>query len=268
MRPTALARRFRPGTTAPLFLLLILASAADVRAAEDGPQAKGDRSADGWVVLVGPEGVRGWKSFPVGWQEVGAAYPNAGNLKSLAATSGQGVIYNGRLGRAPNLVSADEFGDVEAHVEFMVPRGSNSGVKFEGVYEIQIFDSYGVKTPTASDNGGVYPRAELLPKYHHIDDGYPPRVNGSRPPGEWQTLDVVFRAPKFDADGKKVADARFDTIVLNGQVVHEGLSLPCPTGHAWRRKEEPKGPFLLQGDHGPVAFRNVRLRPLKSDGAD
>ena len=187
---------------------------------------------------------------------------NAGDLKNLVPSTGKGVVYNGPAGRAMNLISKSEYGDVEFHAEFLVPKGSNSGVKFEAVYEIQIFDSYGVKKATASHTGGVYPRAELLPRYHHIDEGYPPKINASKPPGEWQTLDIRFRAPKFDVDGKKVANARFDKVVLNGQVVQEDREVPYPTGNNWRNKEQPTGPIMLQGDHGSVAFRNVRVRPL------
>jgi hypothetical protein len=76
---------------------------------------------------------------------------------------------------------------------------------------------------------------------------------------------MIFRAPRFDAAGKKVADARFDKVVLNGQVIHEDVAVATPTGNAWVRKEAPRGPLLLQADHGPVAFRNVRIRPLAGD---
>lgn len=248
MRPIALT-----WTALALALTCVVSSAAD--AADPKP-------ADGWIVLLDRAGPHGWKSVPKGWEVVGAPHLSAGNLKRLGAGKGKGVLYNGSMGRAGNLVTADKFGDVEAHVEFLVPKGSNSGVKFEGVYEIQIFDSYGVKAPTASHSGGVYPRAELLPKYHHIDQGYPPLVNGAKPAGEWQTLDVVFHAPRFDSEGKKTADARFVKVVLNGQVVQSNLAVPSPTGHAWHNKEAPLGPLLLQGDHGPIAFRNVKIRPI------
>ena len=168
-------------------------------------------------------------------------------------------IVNGMTGKTRNLLSKEDFGDVEAHFEFQVPKGSNSGVKFEGFYEIQISDSFGVAKPTASHCGGIYPRAEMLPRYHYIDEGTPPRVNAARPAGEWQTLDVIFRAPRFDADGKKIKNARFDKVVLNGQVIHEDVDVKTPTGHVWRLKEVARGPILLQGDHGPVAFRNIRV---------
>jgi hypothetical protein len=145
----------------------------------------------------------------------------------------------------------------------MVPNKSDSGVKFEGLYEVQIADSWGVAEPKASDCGGIYPRAELKPTYHYLDKGFPPLSNATRPPGEWQMLDVIFQAPRFDADGEKTASARFVKVILNGQVIHKDLEVPTPTGHAWHDKEMPTGPILLQGDHGPVAFRNVRVREWK-----
>ena len=218
--------------------------------------------AEGWVTLIGAGEFDAWKAPATNWEAVGAVGLNPKDEKRLTAEPGSGLVYNGPAGRAVNLVTRQSFGDVEVHLEFLVPKGSNSGVKLEAVYEVQIFDSFGVKDVKATHSGGVYPRAELLPKYHHIDEGYPPKVNAAKAPGEWQTLDVVFRAPKFDASGKKTADARFEKVVLNGRVVQEDLAVPCPTGNNWRNKEQPTGPILLQGDHGPVAFRNVRARPL------
>ena len=81
----------------------------------------------------------------------------------------------------------------------------------------------------------------MLPKYHHIDEGTPPRVNAARPPGEWQSLDVTFRAPRFARDGTKVENARFVKVVLNGQVIHENVDVKSPTGHVWRLTEDRQG---------------------------
>jgi hypothetical protein len=227
---------------------------SDVRAAEEG-----------WMDLTGSQTFDAWRP-PVGaWAVVGEVHLDPSNPKRLAAEPGIGIVYNGPAGRANNLITKEQFADVEAHVEFLIPKGSNSGVKFEGVYEIQIFDSWGKTDLTGSDCGGIYPRADLLPRYHYLDEGHPPRVNAARSAGEWQTLDVIFRAPRFDASGKKVADARFDKVVLNGQVIHEDVAAATPTGNAWVRKETPRGPLLLQADHGPVAFRNVRIRPLAGE---
>ena len=147
----------------------------------------------------------------------------------------------------------------------MIPNHSNSGVKLEGVYEIQIFDSWKVAKPTGADCGGIYPRAEKKPHYHHIDEGVPPLVNAAKKPGEWQTLEIVFRAPRFDADGKKIANALFEKVVLNGKLIHDHAEARTPTGGDLAGQGAPHRPrSLLQADHGPVAFRNVRLRPLQA----
>ncbi|HEV3117640.1 MAG TPA: DUF1080 domain-containing protein [Gemmataceae bacterium] len=223
------------------------------------------RSGDaGWIELAGDRGLEAWKQ-PRGsqWVVAGSAGLDPKNPKMLAYQPGSGVLVNGPSGRTGNIVSKQKFGDIEVHLEFMIPKGSNSGVKFEGLYEIQIFDSHGKKRPTASDCGGIYPRAEREPKYHHIDDGTPPRSNAARPAGEWQTLDVIFTAPRFDAFGKKIASARFVRVMLNKELIHENAEVKWPTGHAWHNKEIPAGPLLLQADHGPVAFRNIRVRPYR-----
>jgi hypothetical protein len=224
------------------------------------PAAMGGGEGPKWVPLSGKD-LSAWRKPTGAWFVGGGVGLDPRDPKRLAATPGRGVLVNGKRGRTHNLLSKETFGDLEAHLEFLIPKGSNSGVKLEGLYEIQILDSWGVKHPTASDCGGIYPRAELLPRYHHIDKGLPPRTNAARPAGQWQTLDVIFRAPRFDRRGKKTANARFVKVVLNGQVIHEDVELKTPTGHAWHDKEVPSGPLLLQADHGPVAFRNIRVRP-------
>ena len=216
-----------------------------------------------WIELGAPSGLKPWKGPTDAWKVVGTVKVDHNDSRKLAAEPGEGIIYNGQSGRTRNLVSTEKFGDVEAHVEFLVPQGSNAGIKFEGLYEIQIFDSYGKPEPLkAMDCGGIYPRAQLLPKYHYLDQGHPPKVNACKPPGEWQTLDITFLAPRFDASGKKVANAKFVKVLLNGVVVQENQEAATPTGHAYTFPEIPTGPILLQADHGPVAFRSVKIRPL------
>jgi hypothetical protein len=213
-----------------------------------------------WKELIATEGFSAWQPAK-GWVEVGDVTLDPANGKRLAPKPGKGVLWNGPNGRAPNLITTESLGDVELHVEFIVPKKSNSGVKFNKLYEVQILDSFGVEKPKGSDCGGIYPRAEQSPNYHYIDAGSPPRVNAAKPAGEWQTLDMVFLAPRFDGDGKKIADAKFVKVLLNGTVVQENVNQATPTGHYWKNKEVATGPILLQGDHGPVAFRNIRLRP-------
>lgn len=205
----------------------------------------------------------GLESFrePLGkWHAVGTASMDPVRQQRITTEPGEGVIFN--QGRTSNLLTKMEHGDVELHIEFMVPQKSNSGVYFQGRYEIQVFDSWGVEEPQHSDCGGIYQR--------WVDgkgfDGHPPRSNASRKPGEWQTLDVVFRAPRFDAEGNKSANARFVSVIHNGIVVHENVELTGPTRSATFNDEKPLGPLMLQGDHGPVVYRNIRLKPLGRSG--
>jgi hypothetical protein len=220
----------------------------------------GDQDKD-WIFLS-----KDLKAFrePTGdWFLASKVDVDAANHRRLAGTPGEGILVNGRNGRTQNLVTKEEWGDVELQLEFFIPERSNSGVKLMGVYEIQIYDSWKKTKLTGSDCGGIYPRGEMKPRYHHLDDGIAPRVNACKKPGQWQTLQIVFHAPRLDEKGNKTANARFDRVVLNGKVVHENQELEHPTGNAWKDKEHARGPLLLQADHGPVAYRNVRLRPLE-----
>ena len=89
-----------------------------------------------------------------------------------------------------------------------------------------------------------------------------PRVNACKPAGEWQSLVIDFRAPRFDAQGRKTANACFVKVLLNGQVIQENVSLERGTGAGGRvAKEQALAPVYLQGDHGPVAFRHLTLTP-------
>ena len=103
----------------------------------------------GWVDLIGEHGLDAWRKPTGDWIVGGDAEPQPEHPKLLAAKPGTGTIVNGKTGKTRNLLSSQDFGDLEAHFEFLVPKGSNSGVKFEGFYEIQIADSFGVKKPTA-----------------------------------------------------------------------------------------------------------------------
>ena len=122
------------------------------------------------------------------------------------------------------------------------------------------------REPTGAHCGGVYPRAEGepgTPTYRHIDKGSPPRVNAAKPPGQWQTLDIIFQAARFDENGNKTAHARFVKVVHNGMVIQEDVEMPYAHGPNWDRKQYPRGPIIFQGDYGPIAFRNIRVRPWK-----
>ncbi len=198
------------------------------------------------------------------WDIAGDAALNSDNIRRLVGKAGDGVLINGKEGKCPSLVTKRrDYRDVEIHVEFMLAKGSNSGVIFHGNHEIQILDSYGIKKPTAGHCGGVYPRAENKPTYHHIDKGSPPKVNAAKPPGQWQTMDIIFQSARFDKNGKKTAHARFVKVAHNGKLIQQDVEVPYACGPNWDRKQYPQGPIIIQGDYGPIAVRNVRIQDWK-----
>jgi len=148
--------------------------------------------------------------------------------------------------RGIDIYTEQEFGDCTVACDVFVPKGSNSGIYLMGRYELQVCDSYGKEKDFGpGDMGGIYNTAAPKdPKYLK--------------PGEWNTFEIVFQAPKFDADGKKTANAKFVKVVLNGATIHQNVEAPKPTGGEIG-KEVAKGPLMFQGDHGPIAYRNIKI---------
>ena len=110
---------------------------------------------------------------------------------------------------------------------------------------MQVFDSLGIKKPRPSDIGAIYGAA-------------PSRVNAAKQPGEWQKLVIDFEAPRFDSN-QVIRKARFVKVSLNGETIHENVEMKGPTPGGLTGKEHAKGPILLQGDHGPVSYRNLKF---------
>lgn len=212
---------------------------------------------DGWTRLF-------TEAPTASWTVAGDASLAADGGGVLVAAPGNGVLISSRHGSKSerNLMSQQRFRDMELRLEFMLARGSNAGVKMHGLYELQLYDSHAVTQPTALDCGGIYPRAVREPRYHHITEGTPPLVNAAKPPGEWQTVHIRFRGPRFDGAGNKTAPAVFEEVRINGQLVQEQAAVDLPTGAYWHLPESADGPVYLQGDHGSVAYRNVMVRPI------
>lgn len=151
-----------------------------------------------------------------------------------------------------------EFGSFQLHLEWRAPlnfaghvmnRGNN-GVFLHGLYEIQIFDSF---------NEPIYPDGQCAAIYGQT----PPLVNATRPPGRWQSYDILFIAPKFE--GRTLRESARVTVLHNGVLVHHNQEIHGGTGHRKLPDDAhavAKGPILFGGHGCPVAFRNIWIRPL------
>ncbi len=169
----------------------------------------------------------------------------------MEATRGAGDIH-----------TTNEFGSFQLHLEWAEPtevRGTsqergNSGVFLHGKYEIQVLDSYDNPTYADGQCGAIYGQ-------------WPPLVNVCKKPGEWQSYDIVFEAPRWD--GTNLAKPAFVTVIQNGVVIHDHREILGATGHRILPKYTPyssRGPLSLQ-DHGnPVRYRNIWIRKLEVAG--
>lgn len=206
------------------------------------PQASMPAPSDA-VVLFNGKDLLQWtdaKGAPAGWQVKGEyveAVDKSGSIKTKRA-----------------------FGDCQLHVEWATPSAptgsgqnrGNSGVFLMEIYEVQVLDSYDNATYADGSAAAIYGQ-------------YPPLVNACRKPGEWQTYDILFRAPRFDGDGEVLSPARM-TVFHNGILVHDNQELTGPTAHKARppyKAHADKLPVSLQ-DHGnPVRYRNIWIRELQ-----
>ena len=154
------------------------------------------------------------------------------------------VVYGHR--QSVDIYSNAKFGSCRIEVEMMVAKGANSGIYVMGEYEVQVLDSYGKEQLGGGDMGAIY-------------GAQPPAVNACKKPGEWQKYVIEFQAPTFDDSGKKTANARFIKVELNGKTLHENVEMEGPTPSGVTGREAARGPIMFQGDHGPVAYRRIKI---------
>ncbi|MFZ9660519.1 MAG: 3-keto-disaccharide hydrolase [Chitinophagaceae bacterium] len=156
-----------------------------------------------------------------------------------SGTTNQWVAENGIL-KSPrsgsNFITDQKFQDFKLHIEFRYPKESNSGVYLRGRYEVQVADSKG-KEPLKDEFSAIY---GFLSPTHNL----------AKAPGEWQTYDITIYG-------------RFVTVVANGKTVICNQEIPGITGGALDSKESEPGPIMLQGDHGPIEYRNIVITPAK-----
>ncbi|MEZ0538229.1 3-keto-disaccharide hydrolase [Fibrella arboris] len=196
------------------------------------------------------------------WKVVGDVLYDPNTAGKGSTKAGTGMLVN-TLSAKPNehLLTAMEHGDLQLELDFMMEKGANSGLYLQGRYEVQLFDSWGVKNTRTVDCGAIYERwDESRPEGRKGYEGHPPAQNVSKAPGLWQHVSITFRAPRFNSTGQKIANARFLKVIQNGVTVQENVEVTGPTRAAAFTDEKPTGPLMIQGDHGAVAIRNIRYK--------
>jgi hypothetical protein len=185
------------------------------------------------------------------WQAVGGGEP------TFKVENGVALSYGPKY-----METKEQFGDVQLHIEWAEPtppkgdsqgRG-NSGVFLMGKFETQVLDSFNNRTYADGQCGGIYGQ-------------YPPQVNACRPPGEWQSYDIIFHHPRYEGD--KMTEPAYITTIQNGVLLQDHQRIEGPTGHMIVAKypenvKMEKGPIALQYHGNPVRFRNIWVRPLEA----
>jgi hypothetical protein len=198
------------------------------------------------------------------WKIAGDVRGDFSKKAVLTTTPGTGVLVNitDFSNTGSDLISTMQHGDMDLELDYMMAAGSNSGIYLQGRYEIQLFDSWGIVNPKPGDNGGIYERwNEGKPQGQQGYEGHAPRQNVSRAPGLWQHLKISFQAPRFNG-GQKVENAKILRVELNGVSIQENVELSGPTRGAMGSDEVALGPLRFQGDHGTVAFRNIKVATM------
>ena len=203
-----------------------------------------------------------FKPVAKNWQIVGNAYVDQKKDGTFVPSAGNGILLNTPDKTAKDhLFTTFEHGDIEIELDVMMPVHSNSGLYFQGRYEIQLLDSWGVAKAKSSDIGGIYERWDKSRgKGNERYEGFPPAVNAAKAPGLWQHFKIIFHAPKFDASGIKVKNAWFEEVWLNGALLHKNQEVSGPTRSGAFEDEKPTGPLMIQGDHGALAIRNIKYK--------
>lgn len=179
---------------------------------------------------------------------------NTSSPAEWAIADGAFTVVKGKGG----IQTKQEFTDYQLHLEWKSPteivgegqgRG-NSGVFMQGLYEVQVLDSYDNRTYSNGQAASIYKQRI-------------PLVNASKAPGEWQTYDIIWTAPRFNADGILLTKARI-TVIHNGVLVQNNVALDGPTEYIGipQYKAHGPGPIMLQDHDNPVSFRNIWIRPL------
>lgn len=184
----------------------------------------------------------GFRSLFNGKDLTGWKFRQENGLKSWTVIDGilKNTVNPGEQGT--DLVTEEKFWNFTVRYEYLIPEGSNSGFYLRGRHEIQIFDDFDAGKPAKNGNGAIY---------NHTA----PAKFVSKRPGEWQTVEATMIDDKV-------------TVILNGEKIHDNISVERATGTEIDNKVDQPGPFFLQGDHGSVSFQNIEVKTLPKEGAE
>ncbi len=204
-------------------LLSLLALLAMIGAVPSNAAAEAD--AEGFRPLFSGKDLAGWK------------LRNAGGHPSWSVKNGEliNTVNSGEHGT--DLVTVEKFWNFTVRFEYKIPKGANSGFYLRGRHEIQILDDFASGKPSLGGNGAIYNHTQVS-KFV------------SKPVGEWNTAEATMIGNKI-------------TLILNGVKVHDNVECNRATGSEIDRNVNEPGPIFLQGDHGSVSFRNMRIKVLK-----
>jgi glucose/arabinose dehydrogenase len=208
------------------------------------PPPARETGEEGWLRLCYTDAFDLWTSK--GWSLVDADVDPADPKKLVTREGNAALVNQAKAGETPSdFVSKPEFGDVRLHAEFMMPEGGGGGVMLMGRYEVRL---------SADKVCGAVPPGEGFA-------GEPAALECFKGAGAWHDLDLVFRAPRFDAHGKKTQSARFEKVLVDDILLHESLYVPGPTQGGFEG-ELPRGPLRFRGDRGAIALGGIQVRPI------
>ncbi|MGL4632281.1 MAG: family 16 glycoside hydrolase, partial [Leadbetterella sp.] len=210
-----------------------------------------------------------FRSASNNWKVVGDTWANFNTKNYFDSKPGSGIYLCQhtveKYGYDYYLFSEFNHQDIDLSFDFMMSAGSNAGIYFMRRYEVQLYDSWGVVNPKHGDCGGIYERwDDTKPEGQKGYEGVPPRLNVSKAPGLWQHIDISFQAPKFDTKGKKISNAKFISVKLNGVIIHENVEVTGYTRAGVDEPEIPSDKMMFQGDHGSFAIRNIEYTHMNS----
>ncbi|QKZ11306.1 family 16 glycoside hydrolase [Spirosoma sp. KUDC1026] len=206
--------------------------------------------------------MQGFLATGSNWQLAGDVYYDVNKAGKPSLGKGTGILVNLPTAKANDPISTSlQHGDLALEIDVMLEKDAKALLLLQGRYGLQLVDSWGTKTPTVSDGGAIEERwNEQGTAGQQGYEGHAPAQNVNRAPGLWQHYSIVFRAPRFDAQGRKTANARFVSVKLNGVTIHENIELTGPTHSAVAQDEKATAPLVIKGQQGSLAVRDIRYK--------